>query len=97
MSFVYSGSLWSCALLWRFLAVCGFVQVACQGFLVREACASYVNKTSLKFPCKHIHSKQPPQLVMKVNHGKALGRGRIFISKLKSPLDIKVWREKNIF
>ena len=23
--------------LWRFLAVCGFVQVACQGFLVREA------------------------------------------------------------
>ena len=26
------------SLLWRFLAVCGFVQVACQGFLVREAC-----------------------------------------------------------
>ena len=25
-------------LLWHFLAVCGFVQVACQGFLVREAC-----------------------------------------------------------
>ena len=25
-------------LLWRFLAVCGFIQVACQGFLVREAC-----------------------------------------------------------
>ena len=24
--------------LWHFLAVCGFVQVACQGFLVREAC-----------------------------------------------------------
>ena len=24
--------------MWRFLAVCGFVQVACQGFLVREAC-----------------------------------------------------------
>ena len=22
----------------RFLAVCGFVQVSCQGFLVREAC-----------------------------------------------------------
>ena len=26
------------SLLWRLLAVCGFVQVACQGFLVREAC-----------------------------------------------------------
>ena len=24
--------------MWRFLAVCGFVQVACQGFLVKEAC-----------------------------------------------------------
>ena len=37
VSFLYSGSLWS-SLLWHFLAVCGFVQVACQGFLVREAC-----------------------------------------------------------
>ena len=26
------------SLSWSFLAVCGFVQVACQGFLVREAC-----------------------------------------------------------
>ena len=26
------------SLLWSFLAVCGFIQVACQGFLVREAC-----------------------------------------------------------
>ena len=26
------------SLLWLFLAVCGFLQVACQGFLVREAC-----------------------------------------------------------
>ena len=34
---VYSGSLWS-SLLWHFLIVCGFVQVSCQGFLVREAC-----------------------------------------------------------
>ena len=25
-------------LLWHFLTVCGFVQVACHGFLVREAC-----------------------------------------------------------
>ena len=24
--------------MWRFLALCEFVQVACQGFLVREAC-----------------------------------------------------------
>ena len=37
MSFLYSGSLWS-SLLWHFLVVCGFVQVSCQGFLVREAC-----------------------------------------------------------
>ena len=26
--------------LWSFLAVGGFVQVVCQGFLVREACVS---------------------------------------------------------
>ena len=26
------------SLLLHFLAVCGFAQVACQGFLVREAC-----------------------------------------------------------
>ena len=26
------------SLLWRFLSVCELVQVACQGFLVREAC-----------------------------------------------------------
>ena len=26
------------SLLWHFLAVGGVVQVACQGFLVREAC-----------------------------------------------------------
>ena len=26
------------SLLWSFLAVCGFVQVAYQGFLVRGAC-----------------------------------------------------------
>ena len=26
------------SLLWHFLAVCVFVEVACQGFLVREAC-----------------------------------------------------------
>ena len=28
------------SLLWSFLAVCEFVQVACQGFWVREACVS---------------------------------------------------------
>ena len=28
------------SLLWSFLAVCDVVQVACQGFLVREACIS---------------------------------------------------------
>ena len=26
------------SLLWRLLTMCGFVQVVCQGFLVREAC-----------------------------------------------------------
>ena len=26
------------SLFWHFLTVCGFVQVACQGFLVREPC-----------------------------------------------------------
>ena len=30
------------SLLWHFLTVCGFVQVACQGFLVREAYVSVV-------------------------------------------------------
>ena len=30
------------SLLWHFLALCGFVQVACQGFLVREACVGVV-------------------------------------------------------
>ena len=34
VAFLYSGSLWS------FLAVGGVVCVACQGFLVREACVS---------------------------------------------------------
>ena len=28
------------SLLWSFLTVGGFVQVACQGFLVKEACVS---------------------------------------------------------
>ena len=40
MSFLYFGSLWSSLFLCHFLAVCGLVQVACQGFLVREACVS---------------------------------------------------------
>ena len=39
IAFLYSGSLWS-SLLWSFLAVGGVGQVACQGFLVREACVS---------------------------------------------------------
>ena len=30
------------SLLWSFITVCGFVQVACQGFLVREAYVSVV-------------------------------------------------------
>ena len=37
MAFLYSGSLWF-LFLWRFLAVDGVGRVACQGFLVREAC-----------------------------------------------------------
>jgi len=30
------------SLLWRLLTMCGFVQVVCQGFLVREACVGAV-------------------------------------------------------
>ena len=30
------------SLLWSFLAVCGVVQVACQGFLFREACVDFL-------------------------------------------------------
>ena len=37
VTFLYSGSLWT-SLYWSFLAVNGVVSVACQGFLVREAC-----------------------------------------------------------
>ena len=37
MSFLYSGSLWS-SLYCGISSVGGFVQVACQDFLVREAC-----------------------------------------------------------
>ena len=39
MAFLYSGSLWS-SLYCCFLTVGGVVRVACQGFLVREACVS---------------------------------------------------------
>ena len=37
MAFPYSGSLCS-SFLWSFLAVGGVGWVACQGFLVKEAC-----------------------------------------------------------
>ena len=37
VAFLFSGSLWS-SLYCSFLAVGGVVSVACQGFLVREAC-----------------------------------------------------------
>ena len=39
VAFLYFGSGGS-SLLWRFLTVCGVAWVACQGFLVREACVS---------------------------------------------------------
>ena len=39
VAFLYSGSGGS-SLLWNFLTVGGIVPVACQGFLVREACVS---------------------------------------------------------
>ena len=45
------------SLLWHFLAVCGFVQVACQSFLVRKACvcvlvggAVFLSVASKAFP-----------------------------------------------
>ena len=35
--------------MWHFLTVCGFVQVVCQGFLVREACVGVlVGKDSVE-------------------------------------------------
>ena len=30
------------SLLWHFLTVCGFVQMACHGFFVRESCVGVV-------------------------------------------------------
>ena len=39
VAFLYAGSLWF-LLLWRFLPVGGVGRVACQGFLVRDACVS---------------------------------------------------------
>ena len=43
-SYVGSGLsvFWQFSLLWSFLAVGWVVQVACQGFLVREACVNVV-------------------------------------------------------
>ena len=40
VAFPYSGHFDS-SLLWRFLTVGGVVWVACQGFLVREACSVF--------------------------------------------------------
>ena len=37
VAILHSGSLWF-LLLWKFLALGGVGHVACQGFLVREAC-----------------------------------------------------------
>ena len=37
VAFPHSGSLWF-LFVWRFLTVAGVVWVACQDFLVREAC-----------------------------------------------------------
>ena len=39
VAFLYSG-IGGSSLLWRFLTVGGVGRVACQGFLVREACVS---------------------------------------------------------
>ena len=38
VAFLYSGKFVEFFLLWSFLTVGGVVSVACQGFLVREAC-----------------------------------------------------------
>ena len=38
MAFLYSGKFVEFSLLWSFLTVGGVVTVACQAFLVREAC-----------------------------------------------------------
>ena len=39
VGFLYSGSFWF-LFMWKFLALGGVGWVACQGFLVREACVS---------------------------------------------------------
>ena len=41
MAFLYSGSLWSSFIV-DFLTVSGVVWVACQCFLVREACVIFL-------------------------------------------------------
>ena len=35
--------------MWHFLTLCGFLQVACQGFLVREACVGVLGRGELYF------------------------------------------------
>ena len=44
------------SLLWSFLAVGGVVSVACQGFLVREACVCVLDSFSLE--CNEVSSNE---------------------------------------
>ena len=48
------------SLLWRFLAVGGVGQVACQGFLVREACVSvwWVELDFFSLKCNEVSSNE---------------------------------------
>ena len=54
VAFLYSGSLWS------FLTVGGVVRVACQGFLVREACVSVLvgGAGFLSLECNEVSSNE---------------------------------------
>ena len=47
-------------LLWSFLTVCGFVQVACQGFMVREACSVFwwVELYFFSLECNEVSSNE---------------------------------------
>ena len=47
--------------MWHFLALCGFVQVACQGFLVREACVLvfwWVELNFFSLECNEVSSNE---------------------------------------
>ena len=59
VAFLYSGSLWSSFIV-DFLTVSGVVWVACQGFLVREACVGvlWVKLDFFSLECNEVSSNE---------------------------------------